>query len=109
MPGKRAGSVVKPGRYETPDALSCWKAVALGGLFGGHRHCDACRYPDKALKWWKRLFPRPLRDLHDSAALAHNALQRITMATSTEGPVSVRLRIGKVVPAIDAVFTLTVN
>jgi hypothetical protein len=78
MPGKRAGSVVKPGRYETPDALSCWKAVALGGLFGGHRHCDACRYPDKALKWWKRLFPRPLRDLHDSAALAHNALQRIT-------------------------------
>jgi hypothetical protein len=39
---------VKPGRYETPDALSCWKAVALGGLFGGHRHCDACRYPDKA-------------------------------------------------------------
>lgn len=31
------------------------------------------------------------------------------MATSTEGPVSVRLRIGKVVPAIDAVFTLTVN
>ena len=26
--------VVKPDPYETPDALSCWKAVALGGLFG---------------------------------------------------------------------------
>ncbi len=35
MPGKRDGSVVKPDRYETPDALSCWKAIA-------------CRYPDKA-------------------------------------------------------------
>jgi len=60
MPGEDS-FVVKPDRYETPDALSCWKAVALGGLFGGHRHCDACRYPDKAAQVVERvgrLFPR---------------------------------------------------
>jgi hypothetical protein len=33
MPGEKDSSVVKPDRYETPDALICWKAVALGGLF----------------------------------------------------------------------------